>query len=198
MAPKRATQVSLPADLSALDSATSSRASTSAVASKQAKAPVKRRQIKEKAVILVSDESQQQEEENITDELLKYFTPDDLRFMKSINYTKNGKTMQVDEALINKYFVNIFPLKLYSSNFQSDFIKSIQQNVFATSLFDDMRKKEQEEILFFTTKPENTNNRPCSYCGSKGTIIQDKQVRCADEGSDAFIFCLSCQKSKKL
>jgi len=143
-----------------------------------------------KAFTIVETEQPIVEEQVNT--LLEYFTIEALNFMKSISYMKNKKEILVDEQYIDDNFINIYPLYLNSKDFRTDFINAVKFGIFQTSLFENVKKKEKEEILFYTTKIEGTNNYPCPVCKSKATYISDHQTRSGDEGSEVFLFCLKC------
>jgi len=131
--------------------------------------------------------------------LLKFFTNDELSFMLSQKYIprkKNKIGFDISLKYIDEHFIDIYPLKLYSKNFQDDFIKSIYTS-FDTSLFDDMKQKEQDEIVFLTTKPKATSGIMCPRCKSLSTRTEMKQVRSGDEAMDEFIECLSCKYKGK-
>ena len=93
--------------------------------------------------------------------------------------------------------------RLYSADsvsqilFEEDFKKAIYK-LFETSLFDDMKQKEQDEIIFLTTKPQTTKTMKCPRCQSYQTKIMDKQLRSGDEGSDVILECESCGLKKKI
>jgi len=131
--------------------------------------------------------------------LLKFFTNDELSFMLNQKYIprkKNKIGFDISLKYIDEHFIDIYPLKLYSNNFQDDFIKSIYTS-FDTSLFDDMKQKEQDEIIFLTTKPKATSGIMCPRCKSLSTRTEMKQVRSGDEAMDEFIECLSCKYKGK-
>jgi len=132
---------------------------------------------------------------NYNAELIKYFTQEEITFMTSqIAKSKSPNTpdTKITTEYVFKYFQNIYPLKLYSKNFQSDFIIAINDGLFITSLYDDMKKKEEDEIKFLTSKPQVSKGIKCPKCTKMYTYLQDKQVRSGDEGSDVFIRCLAC------
>jgi len=131
--------------------------------------------------------------------LLNFFTNDELSFMLNQKYIprkKNKIGFDISLKYIDEHFIDIYPLKLYSKNFQDDFIKSIYTS-FDTSLFDDMKQKEQDEIVFLTTKPKATSGIMCPRCKSLSTRTEMKQVRSGDEAMDEFIECLSCKYKGK-
>lgn len=137
---------------------------------------------------------------DIRSDLLNYFSNDEIDFMLGQSYiSKNPRkpSFQVSLEYIDDNFINIYPLKLYSKNFQEDFKKAIYK-LFETSLFDDMKQKEQDEIIFLTTKPQTTKTMKCPRCQSYQTKIMDKQLRSGDEGSDVILECESCGLKKKI
>jgi len=136
---------------------------------------------------------------DIKTNLLKYFTNDEISFMLSQKYIprkKNKIGFDISLQYIDEHFIDIYPLKLYSKNFKDDFVKSIYTS-FETSLFDDMKQKEQDEIIFLTTKPKATSGIMCPKCKSLSTRTEMKQVRSGDEAMDEFIECLSCKYKGK-
>lgn len=137
------------------------------------------------------------EVEKKEDELTKYFSKDELTYMKSIEYKKNGKTYLVDDLVINEYFLNIYPLK-FSNNFREDFKNAMQKGVFSTSLFEDAKIKEEEEIKFLTTKIVGTKGLKCDKCKNFSTITRTVQTRKGDEEASLFIDCLFCYFTKKI
>lgn len=131
---------------------------------------------------------------DIKTNLLKYFTENELNFMLSqTTVSKNPKIpdKKITLEYIDEYFTNIYPLKLYSKNFQEDF-KIAMYTLFETSLFDDMKQKERDEIIFLTTKPQVSKGIECPRCKLMATYLVDKQCRSGDEGSNVFIQCTSC------
>jgi len=131
---------------------------------------------------------------DIRSELLNYFSNDEINFMLSQKYVSNNikkPDFNITLEYIDEYFINIYPLKLYSKNFQEDFKIAIYK-LFETSLFDDMKQKEQDEINFLTTKPQSTKGIKCPRCKLFSTYLIDKQTRSGDEGSNIFIQCTSC------
>lgn len=137
---------------------------------------------------------------DIKTNLLKYFTNDELNFMISQKIvSKNPKIPDkiVSLEYIDEYFINIYPLKLYSNNFFQDFLTAINKGLFETSLFDDMKQKEQDEIIFLTSKPTVAEGIKCPKCKQFTTFLLDKQTRSGDEGSDVFLQCTSCNYYSK-
>lgn len=132
--------------------------------------------------------------------LLKYFTNEELNFMLSQTIvSKNPKIPDklVSLEYIDEFFINIYPLKLYSKNFKDDFITAITKGIFETTLFDDMKQKEKDEIIFLTTKPTVSQGIKCPKCKQFTTFLLDKQVRSGDEGSDVYLQCTSCNYYSK-
>lgn len=72
--------------------------------------------------------------------------------------------------------------------------KLIPKTKFDHPLFDGVRKKINETLLFQTNSFELQDGvEQCRKCGSYKTLSSAKQTRSADEGATVFTQCLKCK-----
>jgi DNA-directed RNA polymerase subunit M/transcription elongation factor TFIIS len=88
------------------------------------------------------------------------------------------------------------PPKQKVSDVQQSLQQQIIQDDFSDAIYDEFRKKEQEDKNSYLLS-EDIIGLPCKKCGSRSTVYKDIHTRSLDEGGTDLITCLVCKMRGK-